>query len=106
MHARRVSGKSLLRSSRLCTVAFLLLVITNGAPALAQDSSTGIVQEFGARTIFFMLFLMLGPVKVLVPFANMTHSCDGGFQAAAGNTCNSVFGSCARNCRRAWPKHA
>jgi multiple antibiotic resistance protein len=80
MHARRVSGKSLLRSSRLCTVAFLLLVITTGAPALAQDSSAGIVQEFGARTILLMLFLMLGPVKVLVPFANMTHSCDAVFR--------------------------
>ena len=28
----------------------------------------------------FMLFLMLGPVKVLVPFANMTHSCDAVFR--------------------------
>lgn len=32
--------------------------------------------EFGARKIFFMLFLMLGPIKILVPFVNMTRGRD------------------------------
>lgn len=32
--------------------------------------------EFGARKIFFMLFLMLGPIKILVPFVTITRSWD------------------------------
>lgn len=28
--------------------------------------------EFGARKVFFMLFLMLGPIKILVPFVTIT----------------------------------
>src|SRR5262245_8835336 len=32
--------------------------------------------EFGARKIFFMLFLMLGPIKILVPFVAMTRGSD------------------------------
>jgi multiple antibiotic resistance protein len=30
----------------------------------------------GARKIFIMLFLMLGPIKILVPFVNMTRGAD------------------------------
>ncbi|MDL2401855.1 MarC family protein [Rhizobium mayense] len=36
--------------------------------------------EFGARKIFFMLFLMLGPIKILVPFVAMTGNCDRRFR--------------------------
>ncbi|WDZ76746.1 MarC family protein [Ensifer adhaerens] len=32
--------------------------------------------EFGARKMFLMLFLMLGPIKILVPFVRITNSCD------------------------------
>lgn len=32
--------------------------------------------EIGARKIFFMLFLMLGPIKILVPFVAMTRGSD------------------------------
>jgi multiple antibiotic resistance protein len=36
--------------------------------------------EFGARKMFFMLFLMLGPIKILVPFVAMTRGSDPGFR--------------------------
>jgi multiple antibiotic resistance protein len=36
--------------------------------------------EFGARKIFFMLFLMLGPIKILVPFVTMTRSSEPRFR--------------------------
>ena len=36
--------------------------------------------EFGARKIFFMLFLMLGPIKILVPFVNMSQKADSVFR--------------------------
>ena len=36
--------------------------------------------EIGARKIFFMLFLMLGPIKILVPFVEMTHGSDPAFR--------------------------
>jgi len=36
--------------------------------------------EFGARKMFLMLFLMLGPIKILVPFVAITSNCDPGFR--------------------------
>ena len=36
--------------------------------------------EFGARKIFFMLFLMLGPIKIHVPFVTMTSGSDPRFR--------------------------
>jgi multiple antibiotic resistance protein len=36
--------------------------------------------EFGARKIFFMLFLMLGPIKILVPFVSLTQNCEPAFR--------------------------
>ena len=36
--------------------------------------------EIGARKIFFMLFLMLGPIRILVPFVEMTHGSDPAFR--------------------------
>lgn len=35
---------------------------------------------FGARKIFLMLFLMLGPIKILVPFENLTGNYDRRFR--------------------------
>lgn len=48
------------------------------APALAQTApGTSVPQpEFDARKIFFMLFLMLGPIKILVPFVNLSRGSD------------------------------
>lgn len=64
----------------VCLSAGVALLVISSAPAMAQDGSPGLVQGFGARTIFFMLFLMLGPVKVLVPFASMTRGRDQAFR--------------------------
>lgn len=47
------------------------------APALAQSSADLAIQtDLSPRKIFFMLFLMLGPIKILVPFVNMTRDCE------------------------------
>jgi multiple antibiotic resistance protein len=64
-------------AKRVLTALTLLYVLTVGiTPAFAQSDPSGIVRGMDPRTIFFMLFLMLGPIKILVPFANMTRSCD------------------------------
>ena len=50
-------------------------------PAFAQMSvGPEPAPEIGARKIFFMLFLMLGPIKILVPFVEMTHGSDPAFR--------------------------
>ncbi|MGI6856991.1 MarC family protein [Mesorhizobium sp. 1B3] len=48
------------------------------APAFAQSAGGATVPqpEFDSRKIFFMLFLMLGPIKILVPFVNLTRGSD------------------------------
>jgi len=48
------------------------------APALSQNAAGFAVPqpEFDSRKIFFMLFLMLGPIKILVPFVNLTGGSD------------------------------
>ncbi|PSJ53228.1 MarC family protein [Mesorhizobium soli] len=51
--------------------------------AFAQELALGISMpqpEFGARKIFFILFLMLGPIKILVPFVNMSRRADSAFR--------------------------
>jgi multiple antibiotic resistance protein len=48
------------------------------APASAQVAmeNMSIAPEISARKIFLMLFLMLGPIKILVPFVRMTKGAD------------------------------
>jgi multiple antibiotic resistance protein len=58
--------------------------------------------EIGARKIFFILFLMIGPIKILVPFVAMTASTEPAFRnrlatrgtlfAAAALALAGVFG--------------
>ena len=36
--------------------------------------------DFGARKIFLMLFLMIGPIKILVPFVDITRGADRAFR--------------------------
>jgi len=38
--------------------------------------------DFGARKIFLMLFLMIGPIKILVPFVELTRGADRAFRKA------------------------
>ena len=44
------------------------------SPAFAQTETAAALSEpsISARKIFIMLFLMLGPIKILVPFVNLT----------------------------------
>jgi protein-S-isoprenylcysteine O-methyltransferase Ste14 len=56
----------------------LLVLSSFVSPALAQTEIAGRLNEpnVSARKIFIMLFLMLGPIKILVPFVNLTRNAD------------------------------
>jgi multiple antibiotic resistance protein len=73
---RTTAGRrSLARAFELCVAALLLLALF--APQALAQSETGTAQPvIGARKIFTMLFLMLGPIKILLPFVNMTRGSD------------------------------
>ena len=55
-----------------------LLVAAAISPALAQTAIAGTLNEpnVSPRKIFLMLFLMLGPMKILVPFVNLTRNAE------------------------------
>lgn len=55
-------------------LAMAMAVALFPVQSFAQPSATTSMPEieFGARKMFFMLFLMLGPIKILVPFVTMT----------------------------------
>lgn len=57
-----------------------LVVLTAGAQAETETGSNVAPPMLSARKIFLMLFLMLGPIKILVPFVNMTRGTDAKFQ--------------------------
>jgi multiple antibiotic resistance protein len=61
LHLRRVQVK--LALSLFLTATFLQ------TSAAAQTTDT---LDIGPRKIFFILFLMLGPIKILIPFVGMT----------------------------------
>jgi multiple antibiotic resistance protein len=76
-----VAGGRSVRVLLLLTAAMCALVIL--APdAQAQTGEAPITVQpiMSARKIFLMLFLMLGPIKILVPFVNMTRGTDAKFQ--------------------------
>ena len=76
-----IIGK-LVRTDFLSLYFVLALVACLPIHSLAQ-APLGVdapAPEFGARKIFFMLFLMLGPIKILVPFVTMTLSSDPRFR--------------------------
>ncbi len=52
------------------------------APMIAQAAADAAADQpaISTRKIFLMLFLMLGPLKILVPFVNMTKGADGSFR--------------------------
>ncbi|HXV28793.1 MAG TPA: MarC family protein, partial [Sinorhizobium sp.] len=78
--ARQRCGRNRLAS--LCLMAGLAVLVA--MPAFAQMPSGTVAQgpEIGARKIFLMLFLMLGPIKILVPFVGMTQGSDPAFRRA------------------------
>jgi multiple antibiotic resistance protein len=63
-----------------CTflVSFFLTTAFLVSTATAQVANTGAVAalEIGPRKVFVMLFLMLGPIKILMPFVGMTKDMD------------------------------
>ena len=60
----------------LCSMLAVSLLVT--MPAFAQVSPDGVAGQtaIDSRKIFFMLFLMLGPIKILVPYAAMVRDAD------------------------------
>jgi multiple antibiotic resistance protein len=62
------------------SASVLMLVMT--APAIAQAATDAAADQpvVTTRKIFTLLFLMLGPVKILVPFVNMTKGSDAAFR--------------------------
>ena len=60
------------------TVALVLLLLfpLGARAAEAVDAEP----TLGARKIFLLLFLMLGPIKILVPFVEMTQGTDAAFR--------------------------
>lgn len=64
-----------------------LLVILACFPAHSFAQATYDVAlpevEFGARKVFLMLFLMLGPIKILVPFVTITKTWEPAFRRRA-----------------------
>ena len=85
--ARNVAAAFCRRKPRAFSVAgalagLVLLLAVLGPSAFAQVGDEGAVSLPGlnARKIFFMLFLMIGPVKILVPFVNMTRDTEAAFR--------------------------
>ncbi|WP_245331168.1 MarC family protein [Mesorhizobium sophorae] len=72
-----IIGK-LVRTDVLVRLIVLALVLGLPIHSFAQTpfGADAPAPEIGARKIFFMLFLMLGPIKILVPFVAMTRGSD------------------------------
>jgi multiple antibiotic resistance protein len=66
------------RAARMEWGGLILVASLAAAPAAAQSAGTLAVHypEMSAKKIFLMLFLMLGPTKILVPFVAMTKGTD------------------------------
>ena len=80
MHKATPTKKSLESTGRLIAIVVLTLV-----PSAAAAQSTGVLDTKRPITwgmIFALLFLMLGPIKLLGPFAEATKDCDGSFASA------------------------
>jgi multiple antibiotic resistance protein len=76
-----LAGRVVNRITGLVASLFVLPAIL-AAPALAQEGAEAMGTDvaFGARKTFLMLFLMLGPIKILVPFVEMTHESEAIFR--------------------------
>jgi multiple antibiotic resistance protein len=67
-----------LRPRAAAAFAVGALAIALSSVAQAADPAAG--PEIGAQKIFILLFLMLGPIKIFVPFAAMTEGADAAFR--------------------------
>ncbi|MBB5576686.1 hypothetical protein GGD50_005331 [Rhizobium paranaense] len=80
---RRVSYSRSIRLSLALMMAPACLPAQSFAQSPAGPAMPDV--EFGARKIFFMLFLMLGPIKILMPFVALTSNCDTRFRRRMAN---------------------
>ena len=71
-----------MREAGSIAAALYALMLSSAVPAHAQmlDGSMTTASDFGARKIFLMLFLMIGPIKILVPFVEITRGADRAFR--------------------------
>jgi multiple antibiotic resistance protein len=65
-------------STALKFVPALVLLVAHDAAEAASEMATE--PAFAARKIFALLFLMLGPFKILIPFSEMTRSTGAAFR--------------------------
>src|SRR5204863_6207888 len=68
------------RSSRFTLLLPALAVLVATASAQIPGEQAALPSDISARKIFLMLFLMLGPIKILVPFVRMTKGADAVFR--------------------------
>jgi hypothetical protein len=93
--AIRGDGRGISRALRLCAVTlFLPAVLAPVALAQVETGAIGARPAIGARRIFTMLFLMLGPIKILMPFVNMTRGTDAAFRRSLA-TRSALFSAAA-----------
>jgi multiple antibiotic resistance protein len=61
---------------------FALGLCLAALPVVAQAAGEAVAAQpvIGPKKIFVLLFLMLGPIKILVPFVNMTDGADAAFR--------------------------
>lgn len=60
---------------RRATLALLVAALT-AAPAVAGETVTRSGASLSPKQIFLLLFLMLGPIKILVPFVTLTRGAE------------------------------
>ncbi|MBZ7927453.1 hypothetical protein LAC81_36565 (plasmid) [Ensifer adhaerens] len=76
------------------TITLVIIASSFAEQSLAQPlNAAGMPDvEFGPRKMFLMLFLMLGPIKILVPFVSITAGWEG----------HPLLGRCPGYRRLAW----
>ena len=76
MNIKFIQGTGVRRQILGCCLAAAALATTTSS-ALAQTvQDHGSQLQFGPSKIFLMLFLMVGPIKILIPFENLTRGFD------------------------------
>ena len=94
---RRAAASSLRRgrSSRFALLLPALAVLVATASAQVPGEQVAFPSDISARKIFLMLFLMLGPIKILVPFVRMTKGAGRSLSHEASDSLRPCFRSAA-----------
>ena len=72
----RSERRDIFRAAAIVSTAVLLMLAATTAMAQSDTALSVRQPHLDARKVFFMLFLMLGPIKILVPFVNLTAGSD------------------------------